>query len=67
MPVYSFKCNECGQKFEKFFFKMTQKENPACPKCKSKNTSKEIVSVNTRSSGNTSSSDASCFPKFGFG
>jgi len=67
MPIYAFKCNDCGHKFEKFFFKMTHKKDPACPECKSSNTTKEIGSVNSRMSDHTSSSNSSCLPKFGFG
>ncbi|MCU0345037.1 MAG: zinc ribbon domain-containing protein [Ignavibacterium sp.] len=41
MPTYSYKCNECGNKFDEFSTKvMSSSEDTIhdCPKCKSKNT-----------------------------
>ncbi|KPK78843.1 MAG: FmdB family transcriptional regulator [candidate division Zixibacteria bacterium SM23_73] len=41
MPVYEYKCQKCGHKFEKLVF---AKEKINCPKCKSKNL-KKLFSV----------------------
>lgn len=66
MPVYSFQCNDCGHKFDKFFFRIGQKENMLCPKCKSNQTTKQISATNTHSP-EKESSPTRCLPKFGFG
>jgi putative FmdB family regulatory protein len=38
MPIYEFKCNECGDKFSKIIIKKDALIE--CPKCKSNNVSK---------------------------
>jgi len=39
MPVYDFKCGECGLKFEKSL-KMAESHTTACPSCKSSTSNK---------------------------
>ena len=66
MPVYSFKCNDCGHEFDKFFFGIGKKEGLPCPKCKSDHTTKKI-SVTSTQIGDKGSDNSQCLPKFGFG
>ena len=66
MPIYSFQCNDCDHQFDKFFFRVGQKETPPCPKCKSDNTAKKIGVTNTRVC-EKGSSTTQCLPKFGLG
>lgn len=43
MPIYEFKCKKCSHAFETLV--MNSREEIACPKCNSKNVSKEISRV----------------------
>jgi|Deesub1362B_J571_1020462.scaffolds.fasta_scaffold01738_3 putative FmdB family regulatory protein len=62
MPLYEYRCEECGEKFE--VFKMgNQDEEICCPRCKSKRTSRmfsTFASHGGSSSGSTSYSGGSC-------
>ena len=55
MPIFEFKCKDCGEKFEKLLFS-SDKDKIKCPKCNSENVNK-VFSV--FSSKATSSSCAS--------
>ena len=35
MPIFEFRCNECGVVFEKLFFHSEEKVDMACPGCQS--------------------------------
>ena len=39
MPIFEFKCKDCGEKFEKLIFS-SDKEKIKCPKCNSENVNK---------------------------
>jgi putative FmdB family regulatory protein len=42
MPIYEYKCNDCGEKFDALLQWRgdTPKGDSSCPECKSENTSK---------------------------
>jgi len=40
--IYSFKCEDCEEKFDEFFYHKDKKE-PLCPKCGSKNTHRDFL------------------------
>lgn len=40
MPIYDYKCNECGTKFDHFFKVRENKDEIECPNCKSKDAKK---------------------------
>lgn len=46
MPIYEYKCRECGNEFEELVF-TTDAEPQACPSCKSDNTERKISRVST--------------------
>ena len=48
MPIYEFKCNECGKKFSKIVMK--KDDLIECPKCKSKNVKKLMSSFSASTS-----------------
>ncbi len=63
MPIYEYKCQKCGHKFEKLVF---GKEKIKCPKCQS-NILKKLFStfstakgLNNSSSYNEGTCDLSC-------
>ena len=41
MPIYEYRCNECGAEFEELVAASTEK-NPPCPSCDSVNTEKKF-------------------------
>jgi putative FmdB family regulatory protein len=45
MPIYEYKCTECGNSFEKLVSFSETERVPACPSCKSKETRKKISAV----------------------
>jgi len=57
MPIYEFRCNDCGYKFETLVMKKDQKVN--CEKCGSENLSRLLSSFavlgNEKSSGSAES------------
>ncbi len=60
MPLYDFKCKECGHKFEKLVFKEEEIKEIKCPKCQSSNIEKLLTSFKIGGSESSSSSCSSC-------
>ncbi len=55
MPVFDFKCKDCGEKFEKLIFKEEEIKNITCPKCGSKNIEKLLSGFRIGGTENSSS------------
>ena len=69
MPFYEYRCNECGEAFEKMLRFSESDRIPACPKCESPNTQKKlskVASFGTASSEPASTSSSSCGSRGGF-
>lgn len=69
MPLYEYRCNTCGDEFEKMLRFSEADRLPVCPKCASPDTQKRlsrVVSFGTSSSGSGSSSGGSCGSSGGF-
>jgi putative FmdB family regulatory protein len=49
MPIYEYKCNNCGNEFEELVF--SQNELPPCPKCESKKVDKLISACAVQKEG----------------
>ena len=45
MPFYEYRCNECGEAFEKMLRFSEADQLPVCPKCASPNTQKKLSKV----------------------
>ena len=63
MPVYEYRCAECGKEFEQFVRSIAQQTTPTCPKCGGGDVRKAISLIGA--SGNSRSGraiDASCAP-----
>ena len=60
MPIYAYKCNDCGTKYEIFHKVREEKENIACPSCRS-DSAKRLMSV-TSISGFNKSADLAPYP-----
>lgn len=61
MPIYEYSCSKCGDDFELLVFKS---DEPACPKCGSKNLQKKMstcgFSVGYKFKGASSPSGSGC-------
>ncbi len=68
MPFYEYRCNSCGEAFEKMMRFSEASLNPVCPKCQSQDTQKKlsvVASFGASSSGSASTA-SSCAPRGGF-
>jgi putative FmdB family regulatory protein len=57
MPIYEYRCKECGRRFEELVMKSSQKI--PCPDCGSEDVEREISIFSSSASG--------CSPSGGFG
>lgn len=53
MPIYEYRCTECGEEFEKLVRSMTAEVEVVCPKCGSQHTEKKISLFGSSSSTST--------------
>ena len=47
MPIYEFKCYNCGKNFEKLIFKREEEKEINCPYCGSKKIEKLLTSFSS--------------------
>ncbi len=71
MPIYEFKCKNCGNIFEYLCFKSSDKEQACCPLCGRNETDVLLSAFSTINSSNTQrgenrASSSSCSPSGGF-
>ena len=63
MPIYEYRCAECGEKFELLVRSMAQQSAPTCPRCGSQKVRKAISLFGVGGTGGGSkTSVASCGP-----
>lgn len=60
MPVYEYKCNDCGKKYEIFHKSTTNLGDIECPNCNSRNYKKLLSSFSASSESNSYDSSAGC-------
>lgn len=63
MPIFEYKCKDCGHKYDIFHKSSSNPEEVVCPECESKNSKKLLSSFS--SSMNGSSSSGNSFPSGG--
>ncbi len=62
MPIYEYKCSQCGHEFEELL--LNSEEHPKCPQCQSSETIKKMSASMLK---NKKGGDApSCAPASGF-
>ncbi|MBW1702073.1 MAG: zinc ribbon domain-containing protein [Deltaproteobacteria bacterium] len=71
MPIYEFKCKNCGNIFEYLCLKSSDKDNASCPSCGRKETDVLLSAFSSLSSSNSQGggarlSSSSCSPSGGF-
>ena len=71
MPIYEFKCKECGTTFEYLCFRSTGEDKGPCPSCGSKESEKQLSTFSSVASGSglglgSGSASTSCAPHGGF-
>jgi len=62
MPIYEYRCLECGEKFEKLVRLGTRTSEIKCPKCGGIKVEKLISTFSTRRSSATATSISACAP-----
>lgn len=61
MPIFEYKCNDCGKKFDILHKSSANLEEVVCPECQSKNSKKLLSSFSASMGGSSSfSSGSSC-------
>ncbi|MEW6652578.1 MAG: zinc ribbon domain-containing protein [Bacteroidota bacterium] len=72
MPIFEYKCNNCGKRFDVLHKSSTNLDEVVCPDCQSKNSKKLLssfsaaVASSSGFGGGSSCSDGSCgVPSFG--
>lgn len=62
MPIYEYRCDECGERFELFVRSTVQQITPTCPKCGGQRVRKNISLFGVGSTSRSRTSAASCGP-----
>ncbi len=62
MPIYEYRCNECGEKFELFVRSMVKQNSSSCPKCGSQQVRKDISLFGIGGTSGSKVNAASCGP-----
>jgi len=60
MPIYEYKCNACGEEFEKLVFSSSASNDVKCEKCGSDEVERKVSTVSSFGGGSSSSSFGGC-------
>ena len=60
MPIFTYRCKDCGAKFDLLVGVVAEQEEMKCKKCSSKNIEKTFATFGVGSSSSSSSSSSSC-------
>jgi putative FmdB family regulatory protein len=66
MPLYEYRCNDCGTEFEMMMRFSEADRRPECPACESRKTQKKLSAVASFGSGSPDTGGGSCSPRGGF-
>jgi len=62
MPIYEYRCKECGERFEKLVRFSTSTSEIKCPKCGGQKVEKLISAFSAKISSTTVASASACVP-----
>lgn len=62
MPIYEYRCSECGEKFEKLVRFSASTYEVECPKCGGRRVEKLISTFSARMSSTMAASASACAP-----
>jgi putative FmdB family regulatory protein len=65
MPLYEYRCSDCGTTFEKFVRSMTARDDFECPECHSDDVVKAFSAFATRGTARRTTPPANCAPSGG--
>jgi putative FmdB family regulatory protein len=65
MPIYEYRCNDCGEHFEKWLRSLSAKPDICCPRCGSPRVDKAVSLFGSSSSTGGLTADSSCAPTGG--
>ncbi len=55
MPIYEYRCSECGEKFEKLLLSISSTPQVECPRCGGRKVEKLVSLFGTKSQSSASS------------
>jgi len=62
MPVYEYRCKDCGEDFDLFVRSAEQQKTPTCPYCGSEKVKKAVSLFGLSGSGSGSTAGEACGP-----
>jgi len=66
MPIYEYRCSECGEKFEKWLRSISATQDICCPRCGSRHVDKAVSLFGKSGSGTAAAATgSSCAPTGG--
>ena len=65
MPIYEYKCEDCGTKFEKLVRRSTETSEIECPSCGEKHLKQEFSTFAAHASGSPKAADGPMCPSGG--
>jgi putative FmdB family regulatory protein len=68
MPIYEFRCADCGHVFEELVMRASDQEDLACPKCSARAVERVLSCCSVGAGGSAAGAGAgpSCTPRGGF-
>ena len=65
MPIYEYKCQDCGNRFEKLVRRATEADSLECPSCGQKHLTQELSVFAAHASGAAKAAEAPMCPSGG--
>jgi putative FmdB family regulatory protein len=66
MPIYEFRCDDCGHVFEELVLRSSDQHDLACPRCAGRAVERVLSACCVGSGGDAASAASSCAPRGGF-